>query len=172
MMTMATSVVQEHNSILKEARNADELKIKNGKDLMVYVNALKIFPTFPSDQKTVKSKLARVLINAWKVICDIDSLFNFFGPTDLICNSPMGQWWALNSGQRESSKIFAMESSQKSIDVPKEELLRKFLEGGCLPAPRRFQHCVKCGYSLISLPPMNTKILDDNKYTMENMSIK
>ncbi len=44
---------------------------------MIYINVTEILPTSPSLKKTTKSKLAQDLIDAWRVVQKIDSVFKF-----------------------------------------------------------------------------------------------
>ncbi len=54
-------------------------------------------------------------------------------------------------------------ASNKSIEVPPEELTRKYLEEGGVQSPPGFEFCVKCEHSLTDFPPVNDKIKNENQ---------
>ncbi len=126
MLVVTTSLVKGQDFILDKARKAVKNKIKKFvKDSMIYVIEMEFFSTAPPLQKTTKSNLEKDLINAWRVVHEIDSIFKFWYACSFDLQLFFGTMISLEEWVKGKVKIFMMESLTKINECPKRRVIEK-----------------------------------------------
>ncbi len=165
LVEMIDSIVNSLEIIYKEAKKQDQKNIKEkGIDSTLYDDALRILPTKFPPRKQAKSILAKALIESWFVLKDIPSLQTMRAMRNFDLRLFLGSMKDLEEYSNEQRmEIQDGLASKKSLEVPPEELARKYLEGGGVRPPPGFEFCVKCEHSLTDFPPVNDKIKNENQ---------